>query len=66
MDTPQPPLRSDASTVPSWVTLVGERLAGLRYGVLQITVHDGRITQIDRTERLRLASAIEPPRESGS
>jgi hypothetical protein len=36
---------------------VGERilraLAGIRYGSIEITVHDGRVVQIERKERLR-------------
>jgi hypothetical protein len=32
----------------------------LRYGVVQITVHDARVTQIEKTERVRLEkSAVE-------
>ena len=30
-----------------------ERLNGLEYGSVLITVHDGKIVQIDRTERKR-------------
>jgi hypothetical protein len=29
-------------------------LQALRFGTVQLTVHDGRITQIDLTERTRL------------
>jgi len=28
----------------------------LRYGVVQLVVHDGRVTQIERTEKVRLGS----------
>lgn len=35
-----------------------ERLvSGLRYGTVEITVHDGRIVQIDRTEKIRMPGA---------
>ncbi|NQU11851.1 YezD family protein [bacterium] len=37
-----------------WLTLVREQVALLRYGVVQIVVHDARVTQIERTEKLRL------------
>jgi hypothetical protein len=37
-----------------WLGLVRERVASLRFGIVQIVVHEGRVTQIDRTERLRL------------
>lgn len=44
------------SSVPDWVTLVREKVEGLRYGVVQLVVHDGRVTQIERTEKTRIAS----------
>jgi hypothetical protein len=40
----------------SWHALVRQQVRSLRFGVVQIVVHDGRVTQIERTERVRLAS----------
>ncbi len=40
--------------LPEWVALVREKVEGLRYGVVQLVVHDGRVTQIERTEKTRL------------
>ncbi len=37
------------------LALVGEALGRLRYGAIQLTVHDGKVMQIDITERKRLA-----------
>ena len=37
-----------------WLELVHEQVNSLKFGVVQIVVHNSRITQIDRTERLRL------------
>ncbi|MBS1213368.1 MAG: uncharacterized protein H6R26_1985 [Proteobacteria bacterium] len=34
-----------------------EALQGLRYGAVEITVHDGRIVQIERKEKVRLELA---------
>jgi hypothetical protein len=42
---------------PKWLSLVREKVENLRYGVVQIVVHDSRVTQIERTERTRLESA---------
>jgi len=39
---------------PSWVSLVQSQVGSLRFGVVQIVVHDSRVVQIERTERLRL------------
>ena len=36
------------------LALVGEALGRLRYGAIQLTVHDGKVMQIDITERKRL------------
>ncbi|NLR70218.1 YezD family protein [Novosphingobium sp. ERN07] len=33
---------------------VREALTGLRYGAVQLTVHEGRVVQIDVTEKRRL------------
>ncbi len=36
------------------LALVSEALGRLRYGAIQLTVHDGKVMQIDVTERKRL------------
>jgi len=33
---------------------IEQALSDLRYGSIEITVHDGRVVQIDRTEKVRL------------
>ena len=38
------------------VSQITDILARLRYGVIQLTVHDGRLTQLDVTERRRFTS----------
>ena len=45
-----------------WLEVVAEQVSRLRFGVVQITVHDAQVVQIERTERIRLApnSAIAP------
>jgi len=37
-----------------WLELVQEKVETLRFGVVQIVVHDSKVTQIERTERTRL------------
>jgi hypothetical protein len=37
-----------------WLTLVRQQVESLQYGVVQIVVHDARVTRIERTEKLRL------------
>ncbi|MGD0059304.1 MAG: YezD family protein [Verrucomicrobiia bacterium] len=40
-----------------WLDLVRETVESLRYGVVHITIHDGRVTQIEKTEKRRLDTA---------
>ena len=40
--------------LPAWLEIVRQKVEGLRYGVVQIVVHDSRVTQIERTEKTRL------------
>jgi hypothetical protein len=42
---------------PSWVRLVQGQVEAMRFGVVQIVVHDSRVVQIERTEKLRLDKA---------
>ena len=39
-----------------WLELVREKVQTLRFGVVQIVVHDSKVTQIERTEKTRLQS----------
>jgi hypothetical protein len=39
---------------PSWVSLIQGQVEAMRFGVVQIIVHDSRVVQIERTEKLRL------------
>ena len=45
------PARTDAE--PEWLRLVREHVTALRFGVVQITVQDGRVVLIERTDKLR-------------
>jgi hypothetical protein len=46
---------SSDATVPAWLHIVRQKVESLRYGVVQIVVHDGSVTQIERTEKTRIA-----------
>jgi hypothetical protein len=48
------PGRGDSSL--AWVDLVREQVASLRFGTVVITIHDSRIVQIEKSEKLRLDS----------
>jgi hypothetical protein len=41
-------------TLPDWIDIVREKVESLNFGIVQLIVHDGRVTQIERTEKTRL------------
>ncbi len=45
--------------LPDWLAIVREKVESLRFGVVQIVVHDAKVTQIERTEKTRLPSGRE-------
>jgi len=60
MTKPSPLDPASASLpLPDWLALVREKVEGLRFGVVQLVVHDGRVTQIERTEKTRLGATRE-------
>ncbi len=40
-----------------WLDVVRQNVANLRFGSVQITVHDGRVTQIESIEKTRFVAA---------
>ena len=52
---------SPSDTPPEWLRVVQQKVESLRYGVVQLVVHDGRVTQIERTEKTRLRPEGRPP-----
>lgn len=40
--------------LPEWLELVRRQVASLKFGTVQITVHDSRVTQVERAEKVRL------------
>lgn len=52
---------SNAEPLPDWLRVVQEKVESLRYGVVQLIVHDGRVTQIERTEKTRIEPGARKP-----
>jgi hypothetical protein len=53
-----PPAPGDSpDAAQAWLDIVRHKVASLRYGVVQIIVHDGKVTQIEHTEKTRLVSS---------
>lgn len=54
MSAPPLPPSSEATPHPNWLQAVNEQVAGLRFGSVSLTIHDGRVTQIETLEKIRL------------
>ena len=39
---------------PLWLQIVQQQVGSLRFGLVQIVVHENRVVQIERTEKVRL------------
>jgi hypothetical protein len=37
-----------------WIEVIRQHVASLRFGVIQVVIHEGRVVQIERTEKYRL------------
>jgi len=42
----------------NWLEIVREQVASLKYGVVESVGHDSQVTQIEKTERLRLDKPV--------
>jgi hypothetical protein len=42
---------------PSWLQLVRRQVESLKFGTVQITVHDSQVTEVVRAEKTRLERA---------
>ena len=49
-----PPLSSHQASIPDWLLLVKRRVEAMRFGSVQILVHEGRVTTVEATEKTRL------------
>jgi hypothetical protein len=48
------PLHPTDKAEPTWLSLVREQIEQTQFGTIQITVHNGRVTKIEKTEKLLL------------
>ena len=48
---------ADAGPEATPLGLIANALGRIRFGAIQLTVHDGRVTQVDVTERRRFNGA---------
>ncbi|HEY0551889.1 MAG TPA: YezD family protein [Verrucomicrobiae bacterium] len=42
---------------PSWLGIVAAQVENMKFGVVQVIVHESRVVQIEKTEKIRLDKA---------
>ena len=53
------------SSIEPWLEIVRQKVTAMRFGSVQIVVHEGRVTQVESTEKTRFAADEAPaPRRS--
>ena len=50
----QAEINEHSANIPGWLDIVRRQVGSLRFGIVQIVVHDSQVTQVDKTERVRL------------
>ena len=53
-------MKQDSNTQ-DWIEIVRQKVGTMRFGSVQIIVHEGRVTQVESTEKTRLPSDPPPP-----
>ena len=64
MSTPKIETGLPSGALPEWLALVWRQVGSLRYGVVEIVVHDSRVIQIEKTERVRLGRSEGRPEQT--
>lgn len=62
MTTTAPEISASEDQKTEWLEIVRKNVSALRFGSVQITVHDGRVTQIESIEKTRFVA----PREESN
>lgn len=45
---------NNENTAETWLNIVRQKVDAMRFGSVQIVVHEGRVTQVESTEKTRL------------
>jgi len=51
-------------TLEPWVEIIRHKVGAMRFGSVQLTIHDGRVTQVEATEKVRLPAGQDEARDS--
>ncbi len=55
------PIDTDNEGAASWLEALRRAVHGLRYGSVELVVHDGRVVQIERREKVRFQTTVSRP-----
>lgn len=58
MTNPHSSSSGPSDEIPAWLRSVQQQVESLRFGVVQITVHDSRVVQVEKTERVRFDTVV--------
>ena len=47
-----------------WVEIIRRKVGAMRFGSVQLTIHDGRVTQVEATEKTRLPAEQDDSRDA--
>ena len=53
-DSAQKPSAAKNEVEPKWLQLVRKQIESLKFGTVQVTVHDSQVTEVSRVEKVRL------------
>jgi hypothetical protein len=56
---------TDTSLESAWLQAVRQAVRGLAYGSVEVVIHDGRVVQIERREKVRLEPPVRRPNHPG-
>ncbi len=55
------PIDTDKDNAAAWLEALRRAVRGLRFGSVELLVHDGRVVQIERREKVRLQTTVSRP-----
>jgi hypothetical protein len=56
------PRQGEVGELEEWLSLVRRHVKSLRFGLVQVTVHEGKVVQVERTEKIRFPQPQPEPR----
>lgn len=58
MSSSVPPIHPQIESTEPWIDIVRQKLASMRFGSIQLVVHEGRVTQVESLEKTRIPAEL--------